>query len=102
MKKLDVVAGVLLVVGGLNWGLVAIAEFDLVAAVFGLKFGQTNAASRLVYGLVGLAAVYSVAKLRAFRRRWAGIGGRRKDGGLRTASNRSPKARPTAASDQAD
>ena len=43
----------LLIVGGLNWGLVAIAEFDLVAWIFGEEFGTTNAASRIVYGLVG-------------------------------------------------
>ena len=49
-------------VGGLNWGLVALAEFDLVAEIFGLDFGQTNAASRVVYGLVGLAAVYQIAQ----------------------------------------
>ena len=39
MKKLDLLAAVLLVVGGLNWGLVSIARFDLVAAVAGLDFG---------------------------------------------------------------
>ena len=48
---------------GLNWGLVAIAEFDLVAWIFGEDFGTTNAASRIVYGLVGLAAVYGIAAL---------------------------------------
>ena len=53
MKKLDVLAGVLVVVGALNWGLVAIAEFDLVATLFGLDFRETNAATRVVYGLVG-------------------------------------------------
>ena len=67
MKKLDVVAAVLLIVGGLNWGLVAIAEFDLVAALFGLDFGETNVATRIVYGLVGLAAVYAIGAL-ALRR----------------------------------
>ena len=60
-KKLDLLAAALVLVGALNWGLVAIAEFDLVATVFGLEFGETNAASRIVYGLVGLAAVYGVA-----------------------------------------
>jgi uncharacterized protein len=65
MRKLDVLAGALLVVGGLNWGLVAIAEFDLVAWVFGQSFGETNAASRIVYGLVGLAAIYAVAAVAA-------------------------------------
>ena len=68
MKKLDVLAAVLLIVGGLNWGLVAIAEFDLVAAIFGLDFGETNAASRVVYGLVGLSALYGLSWLAAGRR----------------------------------
>jgi uncharacterized membrane protein YuzA (DUF378 family) len=63
MKSLNVLAGTLLVVGGLNWGLVAIAEFDLVAWIFGEEFGATNAASRIVYGLVGLAAVYGIFAL---------------------------------------
>ena len=68
MKKLDLLAGTLVLVGALNWGLVAIAEFDLVATVFGLQFGETNAASRIVYGLVGLSAVYAIGVLIARRR----------------------------------
>ncbi len=67
MKKLDVVAATLLIVGGLNWGLVAIAKFDLVAWIFGEDFGTTNVASRIVYGLVGLSAVYAIAALLARR-----------------------------------
>jgi uncharacterized protein len=67
MRKLDVLAGALLIVGGLNWGLVAIAEFDLVAWIFGEQFGTTNAASRIVYGLVGLAAIYAIGALLAQR-----------------------------------
>jgi uncharacterized membrane protein YuzA (DUF378 family) len=67
MKKLDLLAATLLVVGGLNWGLVAIAEFDLVAWIFGEEFGGTNVASRIVYGLVGLAAVYGIASLAGSR-----------------------------------
>jgi uncharacterized membrane protein YuzA (DUF378 family) len=69
MKKLDIVTAALLIVGGLNWGLVAVARFDLVAAVFGLDFGETNIASRIIYGLVGLSAVYQAAQLGALRRR---------------------------------
>ncbi len=65
MKKLDVVAGALVIVGALNWGLVAVAEFDLVATVFGLDFGETNVATRVVYGLVGLSAVWLVARVPA-------------------------------------
>jgi uncharacterized protein len=68
MKKLDILATALVVIGGLNWGLVAVAEFDLVAWVVGLDFGQTNAASRIVYGLVGLAAIYKLAALGGLRR----------------------------------
>ena len=71
MKKLDILAAILVVVGGLNWGLVAIAEFDLVAALVGLEFGETNAVSRVVYGLVGLAAAYQIAQQAAIRRRWS-------------------------------
>src|ERR1044072_7132031 len=68
MRKLDLLAAALLVVGGLNWGLVAIAEFDLVAWIFGLDFGETNAATRVVYGLVGLAAAYGATRRPAPRR----------------------------------
>jgi hypothetical protein len=71
MKKLDLLSAVLLIVGGLNWGLVSIARFDLVATVFGLDFGETNVATRLVYGLVGLSALYVAAQLRAIPKRWA-------------------------------
>jgi uncharacterized protein len=65
MKKLDLLTAVLLVVGGLNWGLISIARFDLVATVFGLDFGQTNVGSRIVYGLVGLSAVWQAVQLPA-------------------------------------
>ena len=71
MKKLDIVAAVLVAVGGVNWGLVSLAEFDLVAALVGLEFGETNAASRLVYGLVGASAVYQILQQHTIRRRWS-------------------------------
>lgn len=67
MKALDLISRTLLVVGGLNWGLVAIAKFDLVAWIVGLDFGQTNVASRIVYGLVGISAVYQATRLVAPR-----------------------------------
>jgi len=71
MKKFDILAAALVIVGGLNWGLVAIAEFDLVATLVGLEFGETNFASRVVYGLVGISAVYQVAQQQGIRRRWS-------------------------------
>lgn len=64
LTPFDLAALVLVVVGALNWGLVAIAEFDLVAAIFGgLDFGETNVGSRIVYGLVGLAGLYLLGRL---------------------------------------
>lgn len=68
MQKLVPVATALLIVGGLNWGLVALAKFDLVAWLFGEDFGQTNVASRIVYGLVGVAAVVLAGSLLSARR----------------------------------
>lgn len=58
MRQLDVLATVLLVVGALNWGLVGLARFDLVAALFGMEFGQTSALTSVVYALVGIAGAY--------------------------------------------
>src|SRR3954465_8322753 len=64
VKKLDVLAATLVLIGGLNWGLVAVAEFDLVAWIFGgMEFGETNAASRVVYGLGGPAGGAGIGSL---------------------------------------
>jgi uncharacterized protein len=69
MKKLDIAALALLIVGGLNWGLVGIAKFDLVAAIAGgLEFGETNWLSRVIYCLVGVAAVVAFVRLPAIAR----------------------------------
>lgn len=57
LNALDLIALVLVIVGGLNWGLVGFLKFDLVAAIF----GDMSALSRVVYALVGLAAVYLAA-----------------------------------------
>ena len=61
---MDAVALILSIVGCLNWGLVGIFGFDLVAWLFG---GQTAVVSRVVYTLVGLAAIWCISLL--FRRR---------------------------------
>jgi hypothetical protein len=68
MKKLDVIAGALAVIGALNWGLVAVARFDLVAEIFGMDFGQTNPATRIVYGLVGLSGLWLAVRAAALLR----------------------------------
>jgi uncharacterized membrane protein YuzA (DUF378 family) len=65
MRKLNAVAAILTIVGGLNWGLVGLFKFDLVAAVFGgMHFGEVNVGSRIVYTLVGLSALYLASQLR--------------------------------------
>ena len=56
MKKFDVLAAVLLVIGGLNWGLVGLFNLDLVA----LLFGAGTLLANIVYVLVGVAALYSI------------------------------------------
>ena len=71
MKQLDILAAVLLVVGGLNWGLVAFANFDLVAAITGAgAFGNKNMLGMVIYGLVGLAAAYQALTWKGIQRRW--------------------------------
>ena len=59
MKALNILAAVLVVVGGLNWGLVGLANFDLVATLF----GSMSTLSRIVYALVGVAALYQALQL---------------------------------------
>ncbi len=57
---LDKIALAILIIGGLNWGSVGIFQFDLVAFIFG---GQSGVVSRIIYILVGLAAVWCVTLL---------------------------------------
>jgi uncharacterized membrane protein YuzA (DUF378 family) len=66
MKPVDVIAAVLLVVGGLNWGLVGVANFDLVATIF----GAGSVMARIVYTLVGFAAVYQALSVKSIQKRW--------------------------------
>ena len=71
MKQFDVIAAVLVVIGALNWGLVAVAQFDLVAALFGMGFGEVSALSAVVYGLVGMSGVYQAIFFKSVQTRWA-------------------------------
>lgn len=59
MGPVDWIAVVLVLVGGLNWGLVGFFNFDLVAKLF----GDMSMLSRIVYGLVGLSALYGAVKI---------------------------------------
>jgi hypothetical protein len=58
MKAIQLIALVLVIVGAVNWGLVGIAQFDLVAALFG---GVSSPLSRLVYTLVGVSGLVLAA-----------------------------------------
>jgi uncharacterized protein len=60
MQVINVIALILVIVGGLNWGLVGLLDFDLVAALFGVDTWLTN----LVYILVGIAALYCIVLLK--------------------------------------
>jgi uncharacterized membrane protein YuzA (DUF378 family) len=57
MRILKSVALFLVIVGALNWLLVGIAQFDLVAAITGSQFGETNPISSIVYILVGVSGI---------------------------------------------
>lgn len=57
---LDKIALILTIVGGINWGLIGIFRFDLVAWIFG---GQSAIISRIIYTLVSLAAIWCISLL---------------------------------------
>jgi len=63
MRYINGLALALVIVGGLNWLLVGAFEFDLVAALTGTQFGETNIVSRVIYGLVGVAAIWLIPSL---------------------------------------
>ncbi len=62
---LDWLSTLLLIIGGLNWGSVGIFQFDLVAAIFG---GPESFLSRIIYTLVGIAALYFIIRVRDLSR----------------------------------
>ena len=66
MKNLDVIAAALLVIGGLNWGMVGSFNFDLVATIFG-----TSVFASIVYILVGVSALYQAIQFKSIQRRWS-------------------------------
>ena len=59
MNALNLITLILLIVGGLNWGLVGLFNFDLVAALL----GSGSMLARIVYGLVGLSALWQLVPL---------------------------------------
>lgn len=62
MRTFDVITQILLIIGGLNWLLVGLFQYDLVAGIFG---GQTAPLARIVYIIVGLCAIWQIIRLPA-------------------------------------
>lgn len=67
MNGVKLVTQILVIVGALNWGLVGLFSFDLVAAIF----GEMTLISRIVYTLVGVSAVYQLASLKSYSAKFA-------------------------------
>jgi uncharacterized protein len=65
LKTLDILTLVLVIVGGLNWGLVGLLNFDLVATIF----GDMSLLSRVVYSLVGISAIYLLTQFMNFAKK---------------------------------
>jgi uncharacterized membrane protein YuzA (DUF378 family) len=65
LTVLDWIALVLVIIGAINWGLVGLFSFDLVAAIF----GSMAILSRIVYDLVGLAGIYLIFVIGMFQRK---------------------------------
>lgn len=74
MKTLDVIATILILIGALNWGLVGFFDVNLVRAMF----GPLTVVSRVIYAVVGIAALYYIVEWSAMQERWASglMGGR--------------------------
>ena len=66
MRNLDVLVAILLVIGGLNWGLFGLIDFNIVNYLF----SSMPSVEKLVYSLVGLSAVYQVIGLKGIQTRW--------------------------------
>ena len=66
MKTFDVLVYGILIIGALNWGLVGLFDFNLVDTIF----GEMSVLSRLIYIVVGLAALYDLVMIKAIWKRW--------------------------------
>jgi len=60
MKKLDLIVTILLIIGGINWGLVGFFQYDVIATLFG---GIAPMVSKMIYGLVGLSGLFALYRV---------------------------------------
>lgn len=66
MRAINIITFILVIIGGLNWGLVGLFDFDLVTALFGNGSAETatsSAAARVIYTLVALSALFQLGTL---------------------------------------
>ncbi len=54
---MDIITLILLIIGGINWGLIGVFRFDIVAFLFG---SQTSVVSRIIYTIIGLCALWDI------------------------------------------
>ena len=66
MKSIDMISATILFIGGLNWGLIGFFNFNLVEWIF----GGMAVATRIVYALVGISALYEAVMWKAIQNRW--------------------------------
>lgn len=59
MKYINYTALILIIIGGINWGLIGFFQYNLVDSIFGIS----SIISRIIYALVGLSAIYSISFL---------------------------------------
>jgi len=69
---MDRLSLLLVIIGAVNWGLIGLFQFDLVAFLFG---GQASLIARVIYTLVGAAGVWSISMLFTSRAACSGMGG---------------------------
>lgn len=65
MKFLDVLCAILLIIGGINWGIIGVANFNIVQFLFSGIY-----IDRVIYVLVGLAAIYQIFSIKGIQSRW--------------------------------
>ena len=65
MKKFDVIACLLLIIGGINWGLIGIFNFNVISYIVGETW-----LDRVIYVLIGFAAIYQALGWKAIQNRW--------------------------------
>jgi len=69
MKAFDVITLILLVIGGLNWGLVGIFDFNFIEWIF----GQFSVVTRIIYIVVAVCALYQLVLWKAIQHRWGRV-----------------------------